>query len=399
MSDAPISESVSAALAARYYDGRTSHAHNVILKLDQHRGILLIPAENQPDGECVLAEWPFKGLRLPTEAVDEERPVTLHHREHGEAELVIAPSPHRGAWLEAVEAHTEHRQGRMHFKLPRTKYIVLASALLMPLLLFVVLPALVHGVAGLIPRSVERQIGESVHGQVLEMYGTALSGTQVKAALQSFARPLATAMEMEEMPEVQLLPSGEMNALALPGGKVVLLCGLVQKVPTAEALAGVIGHEFSHVKHRDSMHRLVESIGVAGMLSMLGGDAETLSKLANLLIMSGHSRKNESRSDRDGAEALRKLGAETESLAAFLGTLDGSLEKSALGNHLEKLEIISSHPLARKRAEELRQLQQRYAPSNNGLLQMQAHPRAAEWKKGLEQLQTACIASKPLKKQ
>jgi predicted Zn-dependent protease len=48
-----------------------------------------------------------------------------------------------------------------------------------------------------------------------------------------------------------VLASPVPNAFALPGGRIYLLNGLLQKAESADEIAGVIAHEMGHVSHRD----------------------------------------------------------------------------------------------------------------------------------------------------
>ena len=59
------------------------------------------------------------------------------------------------------------------------------------------------------------------------------------------------------------------NAIALPGGRIVLADELVKLSTNDDALIGVLAHELGHVKHRHSMRNIVQASAVTAFISML----------------------------------------------------------------------------------------------------------------------------------
>ena len=62
------------------------------------------------------------------------------------------------------------------------------------------------------------------------------------------------------------------NAVALPGGRIYVFQGLIDKAESPDELAGVIGHEIGHVAHRDGTRAVLQSAGLSFLLGMLLGD-------------------------------------------------------------------------------------------------------------------------------
>ena len=46
------------------------------------------------------------------------------------------------------------------------------------------------------------------------------------------------------------MDSDLVNAIAFPGGNILIFRGLLKKSPSADALAGVLAHEMQHILHR-----------------------------------------------------------------------------------------------------------------------------------------------------
>ena len=58
--------------------------------------------------------------------------------------------------------------------------------------------------------------------------------------------------------EVQVLDSPQVNAFALPGGKMAVYTGLVPVTENADAMAAVMGHEIAHALQRHGAQRMTE---------------------------------------------------------------------------------------------------------------------------------------------
>ena len=59
--------------------------------------------------------------------------------------------------------------------------------------------------------------------------------------------------------EVQVLDSEQVNAFALPGGKMAVYTGLVPVAGNADAMAAVMGHEIAHALQRHGAQRMTEA--------------------------------------------------------------------------------------------------------------------------------------------
>ena len=59
--------------------------------------------------------------------------------------------------------------------------------------------------------------------------------------------------------EVQVLDSEQVNAFALPGGKMAVYTGLVPVAENADAMAAVMGHEIAHALQRHGAQRMTEA--------------------------------------------------------------------------------------------------------------------------------------------
>lgn len=108
---------------------------------------------------------------------------------------------------------------------------------------------------------------------------------------------------------VFLSPAKEINAIALPGGNIVIFSGLLKEIESENELAMVLYHELGHFAHRDHLRSLGRGLGltVASVL-FLGGNS-TASELLSKTLLSFHARysqKQEAAADRFGLELLHR---------------------------------------------------------------------------------------------
>lgn len=145
------------------------------------------------------------------------------------------------------------------------------------------------------------------------------------------------------------------NALALPGGQIVMTDGLVETAAARglpdEALLGVLAHEIGHVAHRHTTRMLVEQ-GVLNVgLGLALGDVSTLvSSGASLLSGLAYQRRHETQADCFGLWLMREAGLPTAPTADLLLAIDKSETRGAAWAVL-----LSSHPQTPERAAALRE--------------------------------------------
>lgn len=81
---------------------------------------------------------------------------------------------------------------------------------------------------------------------------------EVEGALAAEHGTSAQAFYEEFDWEVQVLDSPQVNAFALPGGKMAVYTGLVPVAENADAMAAVMGHEIAHALQRHGAQRMTE---------------------------------------------------------------------------------------------------------------------------------------------
>ena len=152
---------------------------------------------------------------------------------------------------------------------------------------------------------------------------------------------------------LHILRRDEVNAVALPGGRLVVYTGIIRYCHSPEELAGVLAHETGHIEQGHIMTRLRREVGVSMLSALAGGDAgnEIARQTARLLTSSAFDREMESEADAAAVRMMAKAGIDPVHFADVLFRL--SQEK---GNVAKEFEWVSSHPNTQERAAEILRL-------------------------------------------
>lgn len=176
--------------------------------------------------------------------------------------------------------------------------------------------------------------------------------------------------------EFVVFDSPELNAFALPGGKVGVYTGLLKLAESDAELATVMGHEIGHVIARHGAERMSEAMVIAagGALGSAVIEAKTEDpkwKQGFELAYGGattigrvlpHSRANESESDRMGAIYAARAGYDPRAAITFWQKMmaqkqgAGGAGGGALGA------MLSTHPADEKRIADLKALMPQVVP-------------------------------------
>ena len=115
------------------------------------------------------------------------------------------------------------------------------------------------------------------------------------------------------------------NALAFPGGPIVVTDGLVKLLGDDELILAVIAHELAHVEQRHSLNQIFEIIGIASIATVLLGSNETLIEEASVVALnlwaSKISREFEEEADLIALEYLENAGLEKKSFGLAIEKL------------------------------------------------------------------------------
>jgi Zn-dependent protease with chaperone function len=138
------------------------------------------------------------------------------------------------------------------------------------------------------------------------------------------------------------------NALALPGGTIVLTDELIALAEDDDELAAVLAHEVGHIRNRHALRALMQNSVVAGLIIVLTGDASSATSFAagipTLLANAGYSREFEYEADEVAREYLLANGIPLDRFATIILRLS-ELEEDGP----DVISLLSTHPEAAER--------------------------------------------------
>lgn len=225
----------------------------------------------------------------------------------------------------------------------------LAAACSIVLIAVFGIPYAADRLAPLVPLSVEARLGDAVDRQVRFMLGDEdCDAPEGQAALDSLIGKLAATGDLSDAVRGEVLSSDMPNAIALPGGRVYLFDGLLQKAQSPDEIAGVLAHEIGHVRNRDAMRRLLQTGGTSFLLGLLLGDVTgggAVIIAARTLLDASYSRATESAADDYAVEAMAGLGRSPVAMGELLVRITGEGREGT---------ILDSHPVSAERLDRMK---------------------------------------------
>lgn len=148
------------------------------------------------------------------------------------------------------------------------------------------------------------------------------------------------------------------NALALPGGSVLVLDKLVELAANDEEIIAVLAHEIGHVSRRDALRQMLQASVVGLFMTWYIGDISSLVASAPaMLLQTRYSRDLERQADLFAADLLRRNAIPVSRLADMLEKLEASrkADQSEIDENSDRIfDYLSTHPNTGDRVRELR---------------------------------------------
>ena len=178
-----------------------------------------------------------------------------------------------------------------------------------------------------------------------------------QARLQHLVEALKPCLSLPYPITVSLVKSDAINAMALPGGKMVVFSGILDAVSSTNGLMFVLAHELGHFKNRDQLRLMGRGI-VLSILAMLafGGDSGFSDILASTINLrtAKYSQSRESKADHTALQALQCHFGHVGGATELFETLQSQEERHAFGfSH-----YFSSHPELQQRIDDLHKFAQ-----------------------------------------
>ena len=343
--------------AGTLFDGKSAQKHLVDVELTPQEIILKISG-------CGRTHWPYSQLRWTESTTSPfhmeyladdnsgECPETLVVEDPDFYENVIGIAPHS---FSATAKRTD-----FNWKLYSSGILVL---ILFTYIFIKTVPSfLAEQMVAKIPVEWEVTIGQSILN-ILPVEEK--PDPNVLSVLQDTVDLLGESVQGDQPYDlkVYILPAKMVNALALPGGPIVVFEGLLAKAESPEELAGVLAHEIQHILLRHSTRGILRNMAENFMVTLFLGDVNAVMKgivqVAGELKTLGLSREMEEEADQKGMELILSANINPHGMIRIFEKLtqeellNKEPSEEAVSAEMEFSSYFSTHPSGRSRLAKL----------------------------------------------
>jgi Zn-dependent protease with chaperone function len=248
-------------------------------------------------------------------------------------------------------------------KLEKHLHFALASLVITALLIWAGIeygvPLLAKSAAYAVPYSLEKKIG--VQG-LASLDDVLLQPSRLKKdRQQQLTKKFAQAFD--KLPryahyQLNFRNSSQLgaNALAFPGGVLIITDELIKLADNDEQIIAVLAHEIGHVEYRHGLRSLFQNSFSALLMAGLLGDISSISSLSvtlpTVLVQTRYSRQFELEADDYALAFLAAHHIKPQALTTLLSRLEPKDNKNT---DLSAFDYLSSHPNTQERIERANQ--------------------------------------------
>jgi len=335
---------------AYYLDGQTAIRHPASVRL-MREGLEV----GTPGGWTRF--WPYAELRQTQGFYDGEEVRLERGGELSEALLI----PEAGFLLSLKEVAPQfkrrfHDPSRRRDRVRLTVLAAVAATGITGALYLWGIPALSALAAPRVPVAWEERLGRSAMEYLAPQDLICVDPKRQQALDAIVARLAAAAPSSPYTFRLFVVNQPQVNALAAPGGSLVVYRGLLERTRSPEELAGVLAHEMQHVLQRHATQALIQHTSTGLLLAALTGDmtgplAYGLQS-ARVLGQLQYSRRAESQADTEGLKLLQAARIDPGGMIRFFEALVAADRQPA-----RLLKYFSTHPSPVDRIERLKTLE------------------------------------------
>jgi predicted Zn-dependent protease len=163
--------------------------------------------------------------------------------------------------------------------------------------------------------------------------------------------------------EVNVITSDQLNAWCMPGGKIAVYSGLIDKLKLSDdEIAAVMGHEIAHALREHARERISQQVATSAVVgigaAVLGvgqAGADLGSLVAQVTFTLPNSRTQEVEADRIGVELAARAGYDPRGAVSVW-------QKMAKASDGGPPQFLSTHPSPENRIKDLEVYAQRVMP-------------------------------------
>lgn len=208
-----------------------------------------------------------------------------------------------------------------------------AAAASIAFLFFFGIPMLAGFLVQVIPDKVQITLGKVVEEQIVGIAArtTGLNSEKLvcskaegQEVLEAMVNRLADGADIAFPLSLTVLNVKQINALALPGGRILVFKGLIDFAGHPNALAGVLAHELGHVEKQHPLHGALEKGAAGAVIGLLLGDiagGAVIAAAVEHATSAAYSREMETEADVYAVRAMRQQGWDIRPFAGFFARL------------------------------------------------------------------------------
>ncbi len=300
--------------------------------------------------------WPFREIRQTQGTYAGEQVRLERGRDLPEALLIGDVDFLSAARAASPEASHLHDPARRRFRVGLTFGALVTAVALALGIYYVGIPAFAQVAAARVPVSWEESLGSAI----VDHFAPTARRCE-DPVRQARIDAIVTQLTAKVRPQpytfrVTVVNSAIVNAVAAPGGNIILFRGLLERTDNAEELAGVLAHEIEHVLHRHVTRAIFQHASTGILMAALVGDVSGVVAYglegARTLGSLQMSRTAESEADRDGIRLLQEAGIDTAGMITFFEKL---LARERSGGDIVP-RYLRTHPTTTERIATLRAL-------------------------------------------
>ena len=217
------------------------------------------------------------------------------------------------------------------------------------------IPALASVAATRVPVAWEVTLGDAVMSEIAPPARRCVDPERQARLDVITATLLATVPNTRYPVRVTVVNRPVVNALATPGGAIVVFRGLLERTDSPEELAGVLAHEIQHVLHRHTTKAILRHASAGVLVAALVGDVSSVVAFgiqgARTLGDLRYGREAELEADRDGMRMLHAAAVDPTGMVSFFEKL-----QREEGGRRSAARYLSTHPAAADRVQALKAL-------------------------------------------
>jgi predicted Zn-dependent protease len=201
-----------------------------------------------------------------------------------------------------------------------------------------ILPWVGEKSVALIPVEAEIELGNNIAESIVQ------STTELDSAT-FFSNQFVSNLKTDKTYplKVTVIQSDEINAFALPGGRIFIYSSIIKKMNTYEEFTALLGHEMSHVSEQHSLKSIGRTIASSFFISLIFGDVSGISAgiidQANQFKQLNYSRELETDADNKGFEFMLKNKVSPKGMVDLL-----TLLQKESGDDPSLMKYFSTHP-------------------------------------------------------